>query len=175
MARKIVIIGPESTGKSTLCKQLASHYSTQWCPEFAREYLTKNGTSYNYNDLLTIARGQIALETTFEAMLEPNDLLFLDTNLYVMNVWCEFVFNKCHDWILKEIASRTYELYLLCNIDLPWTKDELREYPDLATRKILFNIYEDLLINQPTPWVIISGAEDKRKEAAIKAVDAFIK
>lgn len=173
MARKVVIIGPESTGKSTLCKQLANHYNTHWCPEYARDYLTKNGKDYNYADLLTIAKGQINLETSLENKFNNKSLLFFDTNLYVMKVWCEFVFNKCHDWILKEIASRHYDLYLLCDIDLPWTKDELREYPDIATRKNLFNIYKDLLLNQQTPWATISGTEGERLEAAIIVVDAF--
>jgi len=59
---KIVVVGPESTGKSTLCRQLASHYQSMWCPEYAREYLLKNGTNYSYEDLLDIAKGQIALE-----------------------------------------------------------------------------------------------------------------
>ena len=65
MLKKIVIIGPESTGKSTLCKQLAEHYKTLWCPEFAREYLLKHGMNYTFDDLLTIAKGQLALENQY--------------------------------------------------------------------------------------------------------------
>ena len=146
MLKKIVIIGPESTGKSTLCEQLAQHYHTTWCPEFAREYLLTNGTAYSYDDLLTIAKGQLALEDEYATMVTALDsrltahgsrLLFIDTDMYVMKVWCEFAFGNCHRFVLDEIVTRQYYLYLLCNIDLPWIKDELREYPDLQTRRHL--------------------------------------
>jgi NadR type nicotinamide-nucleotide adenylyltransferase len=171
--KKIVIIGPESTGKSTLCEQLAKHFNTSWCPEFAREYLLNHGTNYTYNNLLTIAKGQLALEE--EMTLQANNsLLFIDTNMYVMKVWCEFVFDKCHPWILEQIVNRPYDLYLLCNTDLPWVKDELREYPDLETRNKLFHYYKDLLVNQATPWVEISGNNENRLEQAITAVNKIL-
>ena len=113
--KKIVIIGPESTGKSTLCEALANHYQTTWVPEYAREYLLKHGTDYRYEDLLTIAKGQLALED-LHAAAQP--LLFIDTDMYVMKVWCEFVFGKCHSWILDQIVARRYDGYLLCRTDL---------------------------------------------------------
>jgi nicotinamide riboside kinase len=115
------------------------------------------------------------LEDYFVEKLHNNRLLFLDTNMYVMQVWCEFVFNKCHDWILKQIATRQYDLYLLCDIDLPWTQDDLREYPDLETRKTLFTIYKNILINQQTPWAIISGTENQRLEKAVEVIDMNLK
>lgn len=184
MLKKIVIIGPESTGKSILSQQLANHYETNWCPEFAREYLLTNGINYDYDDLLTIAKGQLALEdeyaTTLEnqsqTMLENGEHLplFIDTDMYVMKVWAEFVFEKCHPFILDQIARRQYDLYLLCNIDLPWIEDELREYPDIESRKKLYRIYKDLMINQPVPWVDISGDYDERFKKAITAVDKIL-
>jgi NadR type nicotinamide-nucleotide adenylyltransferase len=174
--KKIVIIGPESTGKSTLCEQLAQHYDASWCPEFAREYLLTNGMNYSYNDLLTIARGQVAMEEEYSqsAVGSRQSLLFIDTDMYVMKVWCEFVFGKCHKWITDRIAERKYDLYLLCNIDLPWVKDELREYPDLVTREKLYHIYKNLLSNQPVPWADISGNYDERLEKAITAVNKIL-
>ncbi|MBC7873722.1 MAG: AAA family ATPase [Ferruginibacter sp.] len=200
MLKKIVILGPESTGKSTLCRQLAAHYNTEWVPEYAREYLLNNGIKYTYADLLTIAKGQVELENNFESGINTqpdsygvttpllhftrNDdsqlithnsqLLFIDTNLYVMKVWCEFVFGKCHQFILDQIVERSYDLYLLCNIDLPWIADELREYPDLLQRQQLYKIYTDLLINQAVPWVEISGNHDQRLQAAIGAVNKIL-
>ena len=134
MLRRIVILGPESTGKSTLCTELATHYNTLWVPEYARQYLTENGLRYTYDDLLVIARKQLALEDEFAQKLNSG-LLFIDTNMYVMKVWCEFVFGRCHQWILDRIAERPYDLYLLCNTDLPWEVQEMREYPDLETRE----------------------------------------
>lgn len=180
MIKKIVVIGPESTGKSTLCKQLAEHYKTNWVEEYAREYLIKNGTDYCYENLLSIAKGQVQNEElgiwNWEAANQEQQTtnqkpLFIDTDMYVMKVWCEFVFEKCHHWILNRIAERRYDLYLLCNIDLPWVKDELREYPDLVRRQKLYCYYKDILINQNVPWIDISGGYEERLEKAIQAVD----
>jgi NadR type nicotinamide-nucleotide adenylyltransferase len=168
--KKIAIIGPESTGKSTLSKQLAEHYKTDWCPEYARAYLTENGMDYTYKDLIKIAQGQLSLEDAMEPYAK-NGLYFIDTNMYVMKVWCEYVFNNCHQFILDEINERKYDLYLLCNIDLPWSPDPLREYPDEKRREELYNIYKDILVNQPTPWVIISGTNEERLNAGIAAVE----
>ena len=132
--RKIVIIGPESTGKSTLCQQLAAHYKTAWCPEYAREYLNKINVKYTYQDLLQIAMGQLALEEKMKKHA-ANQLYFIDTDMNVMKVWCEVAFDNCHKWILKQIAKTHYDLYLLCNTDIEWVQDELREYPDFQFRK----------------------------------------
>jgi NadR type nicotinamide-nucleotide adenylyltransferase len=173
MLKKIVIIGPESTGKSSLCTQLASHYKTDWVKEYAREYLLENGTAYTFENLLEVAKGQIELEeTAIENMLQSDTgLLFIDTNMYVMKVWCEFVFEKCHHWILNTIVERKYDLYLLCNIDLPWVKDELREYPDLVTREKLYHHYKDIMLNQQVPWIDICGNYEERLQKAIDAVN----
>ena len=176
-----MIIGPESTGKSNLCKQLAAHYNTLWIKEYAREYLLIHGSKYSFGDLLTIAKGQIENEELavgswqltggLSTINHQPSTLFIDTDMYVMKVWCEFVFEKCHHWILNRIVERQYDLYLLCNIDLPWVKDELREYPDLESRKKLYNYYKDILINQQVPWIDISGDYEERLRKAIAAVD----
>jgi NadR type nicotinamide-nucleotide adenylyltransferase len=171
--KKVVVIGPESTGKSTLCEQLAGHYHTGWVPEYARKYLMELGRPYNYDDLLTIARGQVQSETD---MLKNcrGKILFIDTDMYVMKVWCEFVFGKCHSYILDQIVERSYDLYLLCNTDLPWTRDELREYPDPVNRNKLFRIYKDLMINQHTPWMEISGLDKERFQQGVHTVEALL-
>ena len=145
---------------------------------------------YTYDDLLSIAKGQVALEEKYiqlavssgqlavgsrqSELTTHHSLLFIDTDMYVMKVWCEFVFGKCHEWILDQIKKRKYDLYLLCNTGLPWVKDELREYPDPAPREKLYTIYKDLMINQSTPWVEISGNYVERLEMAINAVDQLI-
>lgn len=168
--KRVVIIGPESTGKSTLCQQLAGHYNTVWCPEYAREYLLQHGTDYNYEDLDRIAKGQLALQAETETKAR-NGHYFVDTDVYVMKVWCEVAFSACPTWILKTIAQTSCDLYLLCNTDLPWEKDELREYPDLAVRQRLFKTYQDIAINSGIPWAIVSGTREERLRIAIDAVE----
>lgn len=183
LMKKIVIIGPESTGKSTLCENLAAHYKTEWVKEYAREYLLQNGTDYTFENLLNIAKGQIANEenavSTWHARNKSEienrkSAIFLDTDMYVMKVWCEFVFEKCHHWILNRIVERKYDLYLLCNTDVPWVKDELREYPDLVIREKLYHHYKDIMVNQNIPWVDISGSYDERLQKAIVAINNIL-
>ena len=171
--KKVVVIGAESSGKSTLCAQLAAHYGTTWCPEYAREFLTKNGTSYTYDDLLTIAQGQLNLEDGLCNDVKSN-LYIIDTDMYVMKVWCEVAFQNCHTWILKQIAERRCDLYLLCDVDLPWQTDELREYPDLEFRKKLFKMYKDIVVNSGAEWSLISGTDNERMKKATAAIDSLL-
>jgi len=209
MLKKIVAIGPESTGKSSLCKQLAGYYHTLWCPEYAREYLMVHGMDYTYDNLLTIAKGQLELEEKYSQLAidpgskgeqwtngnksdsnpslitpsgaeglpeAPHDsLLFIDTDMYVMKVWCEFVFGKCHQFILDQIEIKKYDLYLLCDIDLPWVHDELREYPNEGPRQELYGIYKRIMQNQPTPWIEMSGSYEQRVQKGIDAVNKILK
>jgi nicotinamide riboside kinase len=199
LLKKIVIIGPESTGKSTLCELLAAHYKTQWVAEYAREYLNTNGSNYTFEDLYKIALGQLAGEdlavsnllslgivhpSSGNNMQELTDkksaspktatALFIDTDLYVLKVWSEVAFNKCDNRILTQIAMRPYDLYLLCNTDLPWVKDSLREYPDLKTRERLYHHYKDAMVQQKTNWIDISGNYEERFLKAVKEVDQLL-
>lgn len=174
--KKIVVIGPESTGKSTLCSKLAEHYQTLWCPEYAREYLEKHGMAYSYDDLLTIAKGQVGMEDKILSTVDGRrSTVFIDTDMYVMKVWCEFAFGKCHSWILNQAAIRKYDLYLLCDVDLPWIEDNLREYPDKKIRETLYHFYKDIMVNQCVPWVNISGSYEERVRLAIVAIDDLLK
>ena len=179
--KKIVVIGPESTGKSTLCGYLANYYNTLWCPEFAREYLLQNGTAYTIDDLITIAKGQLDAQKNFTKLVQTKmdqtgvvKPLIIDTDMYVMKVWAEYVFGSCPTFILDEINKQDYDLYLLCKPDIPWVKDALREYPDEKPRQELFQIYKDILINQQTPWVEISGSFETRNQKAVTAIDALL-
>ncbi len=179
--KKIVVIGPESTGKSWLCEKLAAHFNTHWVKEFAREYLLTNGKEYTLNDLELIAKGQIEAENKsadkMQNSLESVDAkkpLFIDTDLYVMKVWSEFVYNQCSFDILNGIVTHNYDLYFLCKPDIPWVSDELREYPDLITREKLFHHYKDIMVNQSVPWIEINGHFENRFQLAVQAVDQLL-
>jgi NadR type nicotinamide-nucleotide adenylyltransferase len=171
-ARRIVILGPECTGKSTLSESLAKHYKTSWVPEYARGYLNNLVREYNQDDLITIARGQIRVEDEFARTAE-NGLLFCDTNLYVIKIWSEFKYGNCDEEILEEIRNRAYDLYLLTYIDIPWEDDPQREHPD--KREELYSIYLNELKNQPVPFVEIKGDREQRMKTAIDAVERYFK
>ena len=173
MLKKVVVLGPESTGKSTLCEMLANHFNTVWVEEYAREFLLKQAGDYSFDDLLIIAKGQLANEDRVVKELEA-PLVFIDTDMQVMKVWCEFVFGAVHPFIEESLKERTYDLYLLCNVDLPWVKDELREYPDLATRQQLYQIYRERLQQANLPWIDISGDYAARLQTAIHAVNSIL-
>ena len=179
--KKIVVIGPESTGKSWLCENLAAHFNTNWVKEYAREFLLTNGNTYTPNDLELIAKGQIDTENKLadkiQNSIDATDTikpLFVDTDFYVMKVWSEFVFNQCSYDILNGIVNHQYDLYLLCKPDIPWVVDELREYPDLMTREKLFHHYKDIMINQSVPWIEINGHFENRFQLAVDAVNQLL-
>jgi NadR type nicotinamide-nucleotide adenylyltransferase len=165
MIKKIAIIGPESTGKSTLAAQLAQALHTVWVPEYAREYIVELDRPYNESDLLTIAKGQAALED--ELLLQANQYLVVDTTLTIIRVWSEHKYGRCDPWIVAEEAARQYDFYLLCNIDLPWQDDPQREHPHL--REHFFNVYKSYVESKPS-YCIVSGDGTQRVEMALDCV-----
>lgn len=174
MLKKIVIAGPESTGKSSLCKALAAHFNCYWCPEYAREYLSKHGNTYIYDDLAIIANGQIEQEARYTNLSFDKPLLFIDTDMYVMQIWYEYVFGSCPPIIKQHIEERQYDLYLLCKNDLPWIYDPMREYPDEKNRTELFDKYYALFSVQSTPWHVVDGEGQTRIEKAIGYVNQLL-
>lgn len=170
---KVVVIGPESTGKSTLSEQLAAHYRTVWVPEYARQYLEELPRPYEQHDLLTIAEGQLALEDKMAE--QANRVLICDTDLHVIKVWSEHKYGTSDPRILEYITARPYDLYLLTYIDIAWEEDPQREYPDPAMREYFYNIYKDLVSASGVPWVEIRGSFEERKLLAVAAVDNLLK
>lgn len=167
MTNRIAITGPESTGKSALSRQLAEHYQTSWVAEFARDYLNKLDRPYVYDDLLEIAKGQLQNEE--EAEMNAGKFLFCDTDLTVLKVWSEYKYGQCDPWILDKFKHHRYDLYLLCDIDLEWQADPLREHPE--KRNEIFHIYLDELEKNHFPYAIISGQGSERLKMAIKTIE----
>lgn len=170
--KKIVVIGPESTGKSTLSAALAEELGTVWVPEYAREYLENLDRPYEQQDLLKIAKGQLELED--KLAVKANNLLICDTDLHVIQVWCHARYNSSHRFITENIAARKYDMYLLTNIDTIWEDDPLREHPLPEERKYFYNIYRDIVQNSGLPWADISGTHEERLKKALAVIQEHI-
>ncbi len=164
----MAITGPESTGKSELARSLAERYDSLWVPEYSREYLAGLDRKYYYGDILEIAKGQFVREQ--EATAKANKIIFIDTEFIVNKIWCEDKFGKCHAWINEMISEHVYDLYLLCNTDIPWSPDPLRENP--GDRDRLFDLYMDELKTRGLPFHVIKGTGPERKEMAARIVSA---
>lgn len=170
MIKRIAITGPESTGKSVLAKKLAEHFNTLWVEEYARSFLTNLNRQYVYDDILHIAMQQMHQEDLLAS--KANKLLFCDTDLLVTRIWCEVKFKKCHSWIIEEMKNRKYDLILLCDIDLNWEPDPLRENPD--NRSHLFNLYNKALIESGSGFNIVTGLGNERFQNALRFVEKII-
>ena len=169
--KRILILGPESTGKSTLAKDLAIHFGEPWVPEFAREYLEKLERPYQFEDLAEIGKGQVKLEDQLAEKAQK--FLFCDTDLRVIHIWSEHRFGKTDPWVLEEIQQRKYELILLTDTDLPWEPDPLREYPELEMRQYFFEKYRKLAEQSGFPYLIVSGDREKRLKFSLEAIQAL--
>jgi len=168
--KKIVVIGPESTGKTTLTTRLAAHFQCPMVPEFAREYLDNLGRPYEREDLVGIAKGQLQLE---ESMLDQGKpYLFCDTDLRVIKIWSQVKYQSVDPWILDQIAKRSYHAYLLLEPDLPWEADPQREHPEYRLQ--LFERYYQELKFSGIPFEVISGMGDRRFEIALESLSRII-
>ena len=168
---KIALFGPESTGKTTLAKQLAKHFKTAWVPEFARDYLqqkwNKTAQICDVNDMLPIAYGQTKLEN--ESLSIANEYLFCDTNLLVTKVFSEVYYGFCDPLLDKAAREHEYDLFFLTDIDVPWKKDDLRDKPD--GRSSSFSIFKQTLIDNKKPFITLSGDKKLRLNKAIAIIE----
>ncbi len=172
---KIAFYGPESTGKTTLAKQLAAEFETLWVPEFAREYLQQkwNATRQNCQpeDIIPIANGQIQLEN--EALAKAKNILFCDTNLLVTKVFSDIYYGFCDPILVNAAQNHNYDLFFLTDIDVPWEKDDLRDKPN--NRKETFAVFEQALKDNNKPYIILSGNKEERLNKAIEIIKDFNK
>jgi NadR type nicotinamide-nucleotide adenylyltransferase len=167
---RIAITGPESTGKSALAECLAVHYNTVWIPEYAREYLGKLDRPYNQDDILQIAKGQF--ESEKKQAFATGKFIFSDTELIVTKIWSDVKYGNCDKWILDNIDEQKFDLYLLCNIDLPWEFDVLREHPE--QREYLMKLYINELFIRKLNYAVISGNGEQRVNNAISIIEKLL-
>jgi HTH-type transcriptional repressor of NAD biosynthesis genes len=172
---KVVLFGPESTGKTTLSRHLAHHYNTVWTPEFAREYLQKKWNqerkTCQVEDLLPIAVGQIKLENRLAKRADK--VLICDTDLLETKVYSEEFYDGFVDERLNKAATEnTYDIYLLTYIDTPWEEDDLRDRPGL--RLEMFNAFEKSLIDNNRPYIVLKGDKETRLKNAVETIDQII-
>ncbi|MEN1786296.1 MAG: ATP-binding protein [Bacteroidota bacterium] len=172
---KVVLFGPESTGKTTLAKQLAAHYKTTWVPEYMRAYLQDkwdlHGQRCEQADLLPIARGQMALEN--ERAKDANRLLVCDTDLLELKVYAEAYYEgNCPSAIAKQALKNQYHLYLLTQIDVPWEPDDLRDRP--ADRAYMFELFKTALKKYQRTFILLSGEQKDRFLTATHAINKLL-
>ena len=160
---KIIATGPESSGKTTLCKALSKHFNLPFSKEYAREYLDALNRDYNQDDLLKIAKGQLQAE---------NGIQLLDTDLITLKIWSEYKYGSCDKWILNQIEKQKSEkrFYLLCKSDIPWEADPQRENPN--NREELFEIYKTELESLGHTYFVVEGKD--RVEKSISKISNLI-
>lgn len=159
---KIVVSGPESSGKSALVKDLAQHFKLPFVEEYARLYLEREGPSYDYELVSRLAREHWEFQQ--EQILEAEEMILLDTDLISYVIWQKVVFNKVDPWILKKLKSESDHRYLLCYPDLPWEDDPLRENRD--NRNELFELYQQAITENHRPFEVVSGLNQARNDKA---------
>ena len=172
---KVVLFGPESTGKTTLSRQLARHYSSVWVPEYAREYLQDKWNNERKTcepkDLFPIAIGQMRLENNLAQ--KTDSVLICDTDLLETKVYSEAYYSGTCDPILEKYALKnTYDLYFLTYIDTPWEADDLRDKPH--ERERMFKAFESALIKYDKPYVLLKGGKKERLKTAINYIDDLL-
>jgi HTH-type transcriptional repressor of NAD biosynthesis genes len=168
--KKVCVVGPESTGKSTLVKLLAEKYHTVFVPEYARGYLEALQRDPTQDEMLTIARGQHASEAALARNAER--LLFCDTDALTTCLWSQWLFGACEQALWQEAAKGSYELSLLLDVDVPWVGDSVRYFPE--KRQQCWQECLDLQRAHHRRIVLISGSWEERMEKACAAVDTLL-
>lgn len=169
---KVVLFGPESTGKTTLAKALASYYNSVWVPEYARTYLEnkwhQSGEICTADDIFPIAIGQMQLEN--ETAQQANTFLFCDTTILSTQVYSEAYFDGwCDRRIVEANKKNSYDLYFLTDIDVPWKKDLLRDRPN--QREEMFETFASALSTRNLGYTLLTGSKEQRMKCAIEKLN----
>ena len=168
--KRVCVFGPESTGKTTLARDLAKHFGTVWVPEFARGLLDPKEGRCDPADIELIARGQPAAEDALAR--QANRVLFCDTDVLTTTIWAEVLFGGCPEWIRRRAEERTYDLYLLLDVDVPWVDDAQRYLPH--QRREFFDRCEAALRTRGRPYRVLRGGWAERFAAAVDAAKGLL-
>lgn len=166
---RVVLTGSESTGKSDLARALAAHYHTAWAAEYVRDYMAAKGAALEASDVEAIARGQIARED--DAAAGANRLVILDTDLFSTFVYACHYYGSCPHWVERAARERRAELYLLLDVDAPWSPDPQRDRGD--QREEMHALFRNALDAAGARYVTISGDWEQRWARAIEAIDGL--
>ena len=161
--KKIVITGPESSGKTTLFTDLKSLNGYNFVSEYSRKYIQHINRPYNYNDILEIAKYHVSNQISISRKGLP---IIFDTDLLTLLIWCEYKYKKCHPFILDQLINHPPDLYLICDPNIPWEFDVQRENPN--DRKELFNIHLKKIRELGVEFEIIEGDNSIRISQAKK-------
>jgi len=164
--KKIALIGPESTGKTTLCGLLAAHFKTVWVPEIARQYIGSLDRKYTLGDIEYCTRAQLNEEEVL--IKKANTFLFCDSEMIIAKVWCEDVFKIVPPWLEEKVSTNLYDLHLLMQPDIPFEHDPVRENPH--RRKFFYDWYKRELDARKFPYEVIGGMGDERFRNALAAI-----
>ncbi len=169
--KKIAIVGPESTGKSTISIALAKHYNVPWVPEYARYYCSSLTADCTLQDEINMYHGQLALEESVLAMTEAS-FIICDTTFLTVKIWSDEMFGETPQIVLDGLKQKPYDFYLLLDIDLPWQEDPLRDFPHM--REHFMQVWQKELKTLKANYIIVNGIEN-RLQNAITAINDFLK
>ncbi len=168
--KKIAVVGPESTGKSTMSAYLADYYNTVWVPEFARGYCEKLTAQPTWQDEINMFYGQLALEN--ELLPKADKLLICDTTFITVKIWSDHTFGHSPQEVIDELPKHPYDLYLLLDIDLAWEEDPLRDFPHM--REHFMAVWHKELNVLNSNYKLIKGIGPERYGSAVKAIDDYL-
>ena len=165
---RIAVIGPESSGKSTLAASLSKKFKLALAAEFSRQYLHDLGRPYDYTDLMQIALGQE--DVISRTSSNSNASVIADTEAISIKVWSVIKYKKNDPQIDEIISRQNFDIYLLCKSDLDWEEDDLRESPSQQERDLIFKTFQKELTQRDLPYAIIEGYGEKRTECALEVL-----
>lgn len=165
---RVAITGPESSGKTTLCRSLSEHLNVSFVPEFARSYLEKTNGEYDQPDLDKIAMGQLERVNS-----SNSEVVISDSDFSVLEIWSQYKYGSVSTSIQELVKQDLFDLHILCTPDIPWEEDSLRENPN--NREQLFELYKDSLSNYGKNFIVVSGSHEGRFEKSLQSIGLLLK